>query len=940
MRTRAILLLLFGLAWQVRAADKAPPAVTEGANHKLVYAPGARGDRVPDYSFAGYRAGQAAIPDVPVRVYVKPSPGDNTAIIQRAIDYVASLPPDQRGAVLLAPGRYEIVSGLTIGASGVVLRGSGAGENGTILQATGHDRRTLITIAGKNDRAFTSTPLPVADSYVPVNSLRLRLADIGSLKVGDNIIVRRPSSAEWIKALNMSDVGGGIGLGWKPGSRDILWDRTISHIDANQITIDGPFTTALDATLGGGTVAAYSWPGRITNAGVENLRCESDFDPANPKDESHSWFAVTIDDAADAWVRQVTAAHFAGGAIAIFESCRRVTVEDCKSLAPVSEIAGFRRHSFFTNGSQTLFQRCYSENGRHDFSVGHCAAGPNAFVQCQAINALDDSGPIDSWASGVLLDNVRIDGNALSLMNRWQAAQFAGWSAANCMLWNCSAALINCYNPPGARNWAIGCWGQFAGDGDFQSSNNFANPDSLYYAQLGERLGTDVSARADFMTAGSDGYTNPTLEQAAQQTDIAKKPAPSLSHWIDSAAKRHPIPIDSAGAKSIDDIAPPGQAAPVSSKPIEIRNGVIVCDGKPISGSRIEGAWWRGGIRPADIPGNIKMPCAVRFVPGRVGAGLTDDLNALTDAMIANVQISFVHHYALWYDRRDDDHERTRRMNGDAWPPFYELPFARSGKELAWDGLSKYDLTRYNAWYFDRLNQLADLCDHKGLVLIHEHFFQHNILEAGAHWASSPWRSANNINNTGFPEPPNYAGDKRIFVADQFYDVTNTTRCDLYRAYIRKCLDNTVDNSNVIHMTSGEFTGPLAFTRFWLDTIAQWEKETGKKPLVAISACKDVQDAILADPQRAGIVDIIDIQYWWYQSDGNLYAPPGGKNLSPRQFQRLLKPKPSSAEQVERAVREYRQKYPQKAVTYSADGAERFADAIRKAGGSLAEARP
>jgi hypothetical protein len=44
----------------------------------------------------------------------------------------------------------------------------------------------------------------------------------------------------------------------------------------------------------------------------------------------------------------------------------------------------------------------------------------------------------------------------------------------------------------------------------------------------------------------------------------------------------------------------------------------------------------------------------------------------------------------------------------------------------------------------------------------------------------------------------------------------------------------------------------------------------------------------------------------------------------------------TSAAQVERAVREYREKYPNKAVIFSADVGERFGDAIRKAGGSMA----
>src|SRR6185436_19443948 len=130
--------------------------------------------------------------------------------------------------------------------------------------------------------------------------------------------------------------------------------------------------------------------------------------------------------------------HFAGSAVALYETVSRVTVEDCLSLAPVSEDGGARRNSFLTIGQQTLFIRCYSERGRHDFSVGHCAAGPNAFVQCEAGQSLGASGPMESWASGVLYDNVRVDGNALVLANLGPSLGGAGWAAANSVLWNCS----------------------------------------------------------------------------------------------------------------------------------------------------------------------------------------------------------------------------------------------------------------------------------------------------------------------------------------------------------------------------------------------------------------------------------------------------------------------------------------------------------------------
>src|SRR5690606_28978440 len=135
--------------------------------------------------------------------------------------------------------------------------------------------------------------------------------------------------------------------------------------------------------------------------------------------------------------------------------------------------------------------------------------------------------------------------------------------------------------------------------------------------------------------------------------------------------------------------------------------------------------------------------------------------------------------------------------------------------------------TKYNSWYWSRLRDFAALATKERLVLIHQNYFQHNILEAGAHWADFPWRPANNINNTGFPEPPPYAGDKRIFMARQFYDTGHPVRRELHRAYIRKCLENFTPGSNVIQLTGAEFTGPLHFVRFWLETVQEWEEETG-----------------------------------------------------------------------------------------------------------------
>ncbi|TDX01381.1 DUF6298 domain-containing protein [Dinghuibacter silviterrae] len=950
-----------------RAAAPARPRVEPPAlpvtftGGRLTYAPDELGNRVPDFSYCGYAQGDAPLPEVPVRAVVALSTGDATAQIQAAIDYVSALPLDAsgfRGAVLLEKGTYRVSGSLVLAHSGVVLRGAG---RETVLEATGPDRRTLIRILGRDDRVVEPY-VAVAAGYVPVGEASLAVA--GSFAPGDEVLVCRPSSSSWIQALGTDHFGGGVtALAWKPGQRDIYWDRRVVSASGGRVTLDVPLTTALDTAFGGGFIARYRWPGRITHVGVENLRCVSDVDAINNKDEAHSWTGISLENVRDAWVRRIDFEHFAGSAVEVLSTASRVTVEDCKSLDPIGEIGGQRRNTFFTEGGQTLFHRLYAEHGYHDFGTGFCAPGPNAFVDCDDVRPYSFSGGLDSWASGVLFDVLRIDGQTLGFFNREQDGQGAGWNAANSVLWNCSASMIDCYQPPTAENWSFGSWGQFRGDGFWAESNSTIPPRSLYYAQLSQRLGHPIDG--GLLPIMGDASSSPTPEEAARLMSESTRPAVVMPQWIDSLEAMHPLAVAAAGARVFEvasaaragvsggtgaagatgatgavpggvssPAAPGGVSLPPAAPPMHIAGGWLLRGDAVLVGKRYYEPWWEGSIRPYGVAD--AKPAITRFVPGRTGRGFTDDLSALTDTMAMTHVVALDHNYGLWYDRRRDDHERIRRMDGDVWPPFYELPFMRSGRDSAWDGLSKYDLTRYNPWYWSRLRQFADLADRKGLVLIHQNYFQHNIIEAGAHYADFPWRTANNINHTGFPEPPPFAGDKRIFMAEQFYDTTQPQRRALHAAFIRQCLNNFKDNNGVIQLLAAEYTGPLHFARFWVDQIASWEASTGIHECIGLSTTKDVQDSILADPVRSGTIDLIDIRYWYYESGGRLYAPPGGQNMAPRQHERVLKPKRPDFEAVYRSVRAYRDRYPGKAVMYSAEGCDTFGWAVFMAGGSLA----
>ncbi|WP_438482580.1 DUF6298 domain-containing protein [Oleiharenicola lentus] len=870
----------------VISAKEFPAPVSLGKDGKLIYHAESNGDRVPDFSHAGYRGGGVAWPVAEAKVLVNPVEGDDGARIQAALDYVAGLPlgaDGMRGAVQLAPGRYEIAGQIFVRASGVVLRGSGREENGTVLVATGTDRRHLIELSGKFLREELHAAVAITDDYVAVGMHTLSVADASGFKVGTLVTVERPSTAEWINFLGMDVAPGRQPYSWKPGAFNVNADRVVIAVEGKRLTLDAPITTALEKRFGAGKVTPYTQTGYLENAGIENLRCESAFDGGNPFDEQHAWNAIDLHAARDVWVSDVTAVHFAGSAIQVGARAARITIQDCASLAPVSEIGGYRRMSFHSRGQQVLFLRCRAEQGRNDFTTGYLAAGPIVFLECEAVDAHSFSGSVGSWTSGLLFDNVKIDGNTLSLDNRETWNQGVGWSAANSVIWESAASIIVSRQPPGAHNWAVATWGQFVGDGRWSMCNEFANPDSLYRAQLSARLGKDALGALVSRAYAPMAPTIVALEKAVP--DLATKLAP----------------------KSIA----PGE-------PLKLVKGWLKLGDKVLAGKDTAGAWWLGRLEPA-LASSVG-PAITRFSPGRTGTGLTDEIPAVAARMVREGIVAFRHHYGLWYERRRIDHQMIRRPDAEVYPPFFEQPFARSGQGKAWDGLSRYDLTKYNPWYFSRLRTFAAEARQHGLVLINEMYFQHNIIESGAHWVDSPWRPVNNLNGTIFTEPPPFTGDT-IKMADEFYDISKPLHRELHRAYIRQCLANLAGETNVIHTLSAENTGPLHFMQFWLDVIAEWERETGHRPLIALSATKDVQDAILADAERSKFVDVIDLTYWFRTAKGEEFAPAGGIQRAPRQNLRLWKGGRPTAASIADMAREYREKFPDKAVITGLDQA-------------------
>jgi hypothetical protein len=938
-----------------------------------------------DYSTCGYHASEQAIPNVAVAAYVEWQEGACSALIQQAIDRVSKQKADahgHRGTVLLSEGTFRLDSPLRINTSGVVLRGMGREQ--TRLVKYGVDRGAMIYLEGVkgcerddsfvNDTVFITADMLPAGSKTIVLSLPLHSPSL-SFTPQERITLVRPCTQEWIDHLGMADFGGGLDYtGWKPTDIELRWDRIVVDVRSDTLVLDAPITTAIEQRFGGAYIIRERHDGELTECGVENMTLESAVNDWNPKDEDHCWDAIYMSNVRDSWVRRVNFRHFAGSAVNLQKATSRITVEDCIAQEPVSEIGGWRRQVFLTRGQQTLFQRCVSRQGIHDFAAGFCAAGPNAFVQCEGEESLGFSGSVGSWAPGLLFDIVNIDGHDLRFANLEQFQFGTGWNTANSMLWQCTASTIECYSPDTLnRSSAHGCWGTLTGNGNWTSSNDHVQPRSLFYEQLQQRLVGHASERAIngyILPRPTNASSSPTVEQAMEMAqESLNQPRLTLEMWIDSVERHSPItnsPTPKPFRAGEGSIYSQGQKT-ISGQAQEQYTALPPVGGTGGGASQYTIPWWSGRVKDNFCERDAK-PAITRFVPGREGNGWTDRIDSVVNFLKQNGFSSLAHNYGLWYDLRRTDHERVRRADGDVWAPFYEQPFARSGQGTAWDGLSRYDLTRPNEWYWSRLREFADKAAPEGIILFNHHYFQHNILEAGAHWVDCPWRPVNNINyeappsppegstialsasNTieapsgavggasgalPFPEPVPFAGDKRIFMAEQFYDETNETLRPLHRQFIRMNLEQLKDQPNVVHLISAEYTGPLHFTRFWLQTIAEWEQETGRHPLIALSCTRDAQDSILNDPVLNKVVDIIDIRYWHYNTEG-LWAPEAGKNLAPRQWMRKMKVGKTGFDEAYRAVREMRDRYPDKAVTFFAQQFPAYGWAILMAGGSLA----
>ncbi|MGO8991987.1 MAG: hypothetical protein ACLQVI_01565 [Polyangiaceae bacterium] len=483
----------------------------------LAYGTLPTGERLLDFSSAGYMGGGVAIPSVPVQETVNPSGGaDDTPAIQAAINAVSILPATGglRGAVLLAPGTFTLAGSLSITTSGVVLRGSGSGAGGTIVQISGTPR-TVFTIGGTGAWQESTTSDEITDDYVPSGATTFHVAATTGLSPGTPVLVDRPVTAAWIHFMGMDTlVRDDAGQTWLPAGSVIHADRTIIAVSGNTVTLDAPLSDTFDyATWGAGaphaSVSPYTFPGRIEQVGLESMRLVAP-EQIVPISEP-TYGLLDMGAVQNAWVSDVEGDEFTGGFV-VESGAKWVTIQDSRVIrvAPIDAGAGYPFH-YSIDGQGILVQRCTSSGmGVYSYGTEDRTSGPNVVLNMTMLdgdgggkNALE---PHMRWATGVLVDSVNAGTTGdtrIDLMNEGTAGSGHGWAIGFGVVWNSEAVSLLVQQPPGSQNWSIGTTGlertssepgilpagPVLPQGIIDSPGTAVAPQSLYLAQLCERLG-------------------------------------------------------------------------------------------------------------------------------------------------------------------------------------------------------------------------------------------------------------------------------------------------------------------------------------------------------------------------------------------------------------------------------------------------------------------
>lgn len=189
----------------------------------------------------------------------------------------------------------------------------------------------------------------------------------------------------------------------------------------------------------------------------------------------------------------------------------------------------------------------------------------------------------------------------------------------------------------------------------------------------------------------------------------------------------------------------------------------------------------------------------------------------------------------LWaWDSTVWDTRANGRLGKDFVHNAAPLPWSRTGPGLALDGKPRFDLTRFDPAYFERLRSRVSAAGRRSIyvsVMLFEgwglmHGNRGRAAPEGWAWRAHPFNAANNVNETTIEGADDVAG--------RVHRLGNRAVNDLQAEYVRRVVDTLNEFDNVLYEVINE-GGEREWDRWVVDVIRQHQRSKPKQHLVGIT---------------------------------------------------------------------------------------------------------
>ncbi len=433
----------------------------------------ADGGFVHDFSYAGYRRSEVALPAAWPGTVVdvmdhgaRPGTGDDSAPAFAAA--VAAVAAAGGGVVYVPDGEYVLASRLRIDRGGILLRG--ASRTGTRLRFTAAVAGDAASITFAGAASPAGGAIALIEDGAPRSHV-VRVADPAGLAVGDDVLLDIEITRAFVDELGMAglwDTGSNSAL----GARKVFFRREIVAIAGGAITLDVPLRYPLRVRDG---AAIRRDAGALRECGVEHLSI-TDVTTVAVASASPRAHAIELSHVEDCFVRDVASyaspaapvagAHLRSGGVYVVGS-KRVTVADVTMAHAQNHGDGGAGYGLEASGSsEVLFRDSRVEDVRHGL-IQNWDFGSSGLVwlRCDSVGNTLAGDPViggrsefhHRLAMANLFDSTR-DTVGFVAHNRGTESSNAGLTATESVFWNVAGAGPGTYliSYQAGRGYVIG----------------------------------------------------------------------------------------------------------------------------------------------------------------------------------------------------------------------------------------------------------------------------------------------------------------------------------------------------------------------------------------------------------------------------------------------------------------------------------------------------